>query len=123
MLRRMGKGGNINRSKPKNTKFVDARAKPQFKTVGWDKFLQKFSGENVALAQAFAESFDGEKVKLRSKTFKISEAIIAKATQTLVTGECWFKKKTLQIEVSPFVKPEHVNAKWTPNVHISYFRV
>ena len=49
----MGKGGNVNRSEPTNTRFDDARAKPQFKSAGSDKFLHKFSGENVALAQYF----------------------------------------------------------------------
>ena len=77
---RMGKGGNFNRSKPENTILIDARAKPQFKSVDCYKFLQKFSGENVALAQAFSESFNGEKVKLGSKKFNIFEEIIARAT-------------------------------------------
>ena len=121
-MKSMGKGGNVNRSEPENNRFFDARTKPQFKSVRWYNFLQKNSGENVALAQAFSESFDGEKVKLGSKNFKIFEAITACATQTFATGERWFKKKTLPIEVSLYLKPEHVNVKWNLTAHISCFK-
>lgn len=82
-------------SKPANTRFVDARAKSKFKSAGWYKLLQKFSRENVALAQPFAEPFDGEKVMLGRKIFSISEAIIAHATQSSATGERWFKNKAM----------------------------
>lgn len=118
----MKKGGNVNRFKPENTRFVDAREKLQFKSVGWYKFLQKNSGENVALAQPFSEIFDGEKVKLGRKTFNISESIIAHATQTSAIGERWFKNKMFPIEVSIYLKPEHVNVKWNPTTHISSFK-
>ena len=83
----MGKEGKVNRSKHANTRFLDAREKQKFKFVGWYKFVQKFYGENVALAQAFAKSFNGKKVRLGSKTFNISEDIIARETQPLTTSE------------------------------------
>ena len=83
----------------------------------------KFSGENVAVAQAFVESYNGEKVKLGSLTFKISETIIARATQLSSIGESWYKIKTLfREDFNAYLKPEHENVDWTPTFHISYFK-
>ena len=76
----MGKGGKVNRSEPANIRFFYHRAKPQFQAVGWYRFLKKFLGENVVVSHEFAKKFDGEKVKLRRKTFRITETIIARAT-------------------------------------------
>ena len=119
----MGKIGKENPSEPTNTRFVDHCAKAQFQAAGWYRFLKKFSGENVAVAQAFAESFNGEHVKLGSWTFEISKTIIARATQLSATGESWYKRKTLfREDLNPYLKPEHENIDWTPTVHISYFK-
>ena len=76
----------------------------------------------MALAQGFVERFDGEKVNLGSKKFNISEAIIVHATQTSATNERWFKNKKFPIELSVYLKPEHVNVKWNPTTHISCFK-
>ena len=76
----------------------------------------------MALAQAFTESFDGKKVRLGSKKFILSEAIIARATQTSATGERWFKSKALLEEVNSYLKPKYANMKWNSTAHISCFK-
>lgn len=92
----MAKGGNMNRSEPANTHFFDHRAKAEFKVVGWYQFLRKLSGENLAMAQSFLETFDVEKFRIGSQTFKITKTIIVRETQTSAIGESWHKNnKTL----------------------------
>ena len=120
----MGKGGNVNSSESANTQFVDSRAKAEFKAAGWYKFLKKFSGENVAISQAFIETFDGEKVKIGSQTFNITETIIARETHTSATGDSWHKnnKTLLKVDANVYLKPEHEHIGWTPTIHISYFK-
>ena len=77
----------MNYSKLANTRFVDHRAKAEFIATFLYQFLRTILSENVAMAQAFSKTFDGEKVRIGSQTFKITETIIARATQTLATYE------------------------------------
>jgi predicted glycosyltransferase len=83
----MGKSGKVNRLEPANLVLVNERVKQLFKTAGWHRFLSKFSGENISVAQAFAQSFDGKMVTVGSRTFEMTKLIIARATQLSIDGE------------------------------------
>ena len=85
--------------------------------------LEEVFRRNIAVVQAFVESFNGEQFKLGSRTFKITETIIARAIRLSATSESSYKIKTLlKADLNPYLKPDHENIDWTPTVHISYFR-
>ena len=46
---------------------------------GWLDFLQKFSGFNMVVSKAFAESFDGVRAQLADVEIKLSEKFISQA--------------------------------------------
>ena len=71
-------------------------------------FLKKFSGENYGVSMAFAQSFDGQQVRVGSLKFKITEAFISEATGLPMAGEKWFKRKTVRIgDFTKFLKPQY----------------
>ena len=73
---------------------------------GFHDFLQKFSGENYGVSMAFAQYFDGQQVRVGSLKFKVTEAFISEATDLPMTGERWYKKKTMRIgDITSFLKP------------------
>lgn len=76
------------------------------------------------MAQAFAETSDGEKVRIRSQTFNINETIIAWPAQTSTIGESRHKnnKNLPKDYLNVYLKLEHEHIGWTPNIHISYFK-
>lgn len=76
----------------------------------------------MPLAQAFIESFDGEKVRLGRKTFIIFKTMIAHATQSSTTGENWFRSKALPEELISYLKHEYADLKWNSPAHISCFK-
>ena len=58
------------------------------------------------MALAFAHSIDGKNVIIGSLKFKITESFIAEAMGLPMTGEKWYKKKTMRIgDFSAFLKP------------------
>ena len=120
----MGIGGNVNHFEPANTRFVDICAKAESKAANWYQFLRKFSGDNVVIAKAFVDIFDGEKVRIGSQNFKIIEIIIAGATRTFAIGESWHmnNKTLLKADANVYLKPEHEHIGWTLTIHISYFK-
>jgi hypothetical protein len=47
---------------------------------GWDSFIRRFEGYNLAVAQAFAQSFDGSKAKIGDLQLEVTKDSIAQAT-------------------------------------------
>jgi hypothetical protein len=63
---------------------------------GWDIFIQKFEGYNLAVAQAFAQMFDGFRAKVGDVQLEVTEDSIARATRLPQEGEKWFKNAKLE---------------------------
>jgi hypothetical protein len=63
---------------------------------GWDIFIRKFEGYNLAVAQDFAQSFDGSKAKIGDLQLEVTEDSIARATGLSQEGEKWFKNAKLE---------------------------
>lgn len=119
----MGKSGKVNRSKPANVVLVNERVKQLFKTVGWHRFLSNFFGEKIAVAQAFVQSFDGKTVTVGSRTFEMTELVIARATQLSIDDETWFKGKPLFFEdLTSYLKSEFLDVNWGPTIPLFYFK-
>jgi hypothetical protein len=66
------------------------------KAHGWDIFLRKFEGYNLAVAQAFAQTFDGFRAKVGDVQLEVTEDFIARATGLPQEGEKWFKNAKLE---------------------------
>ena len=105
----MGKSGILNSVEPSSLDHIDASSKEQLQKSEFYQFLQKFSGENYGVALAFAQSFDGKQVSLGYFKFKIIESFIAEATGLPMSGDKWYKEKTMRIgDFSAFLKPQFV---------------
>ena len=119
----MGKSGKVNRSEPANLVLVNQRVKQLFKTIGWYYFLSKFSSENITMAQAFAQSFDGKTVTVGSRTFEMTKLVIAQATQLSIDGEMWFQGKPLSIkDLTSYLKSEFLDVNWGPTISLFCFK-
>ena len=106
----MGKSGKVNRSEPTSVALVNEHVKQLFKIASWYGFLSKFSSENIVVAQAFAQSFDGKMVTVGSRTFEMTELVIARATQLSIDGETWFKGKPWFVkDLTSYLKSEFLD--------------
>ena len=109
----MGKSGIVNRVEPSSLEQIDMSAKERLQKSGFYQLLQKFLGENYGVALAFAQSFDGKQVTVGSFKFKITEYFIVEATGLPMTGEKWYKKKTMRIgDFSSYFKPQFTMVDW-----------
>jgi hypothetical protein len=63
---------------------------------GWDIFIRKFEGYNLAVAQDFAQTFDGFRAKVGDLQLEVTEDSIARATRLSQEGEKWFKNAKLE---------------------------
>ena len=109
----MGKSGIVNRVEPSNLEQIDMCAKEQLQKSGVYQFLHKFSGENYGMDLVFARSFDVKQVSLGSFTFKLTKSFIAEATSLPMTGDKWYKKKTMRIgDFSAYLKPQFAMVDW-----------
>jgi hypothetical protein len=63
---------------------------------GWDIFLRKFEGYNLAVAHAFAQTFDGFRAKIGDVQLEVTEDFIARVTGLPQEGEKWFKNAKLE---------------------------
>ena len=103
-------GGRPPWSEPEDTKLVDRVGRRLFKQAGWYHFLAKFSGENYGIARIFAETYDGNKVIIRSLDFVVDREFISEATSLPQIGELWFKGKiVLAMDFNLFLKDEHAD--------------
>ena len=119
----MGKSGIVNRVEPSILEHIDASSKERLQKSGFYQFLQKFSGENYGMALAFAQSSDGKQVSVSSLKFKITESFIAEAMGLPMTGEKWYKKKTMRIgEFSAFLKPQFTMVDWRCGIPSSWLK-
>jgi hypothetical protein len=66
------------------------------KAHGWDVFLRKFEGYNLAVVQAFAHTFDGFRAKVGDVQLEVTKYFIARATGLPLEGEKWFKNAKME---------------------------
>jgi hypothetical protein len=66
------------------------------KAHGWDIFLRKFEGYNLAVTQAFAQKFDGFRAKVRDVQLEVTKCFMARATRLPQEGEKWFKNAKME---------------------------
>jgi hypothetical protein len=77
-----------------------------FKDAGCYRFCEKLQGYHQGIAEAFAKSFDGAKVKLGPLEMKIDEASVAATNEMPGEGERWFKTTAIKdIEFRSYLKP------------------
>jgi hypothetical protein len=67
---------------------------------GWDSFIRRFEGYNLAVAQDFTQSFDGSKVKIGDLQLEVTEDSIEQATGLSQEEDRWFKN--IKIEGMPW---------------------
>ena len=73
----MGKSGIVNRVEPSTVDQSNEVVQQILQGSEFFNFLKKFSGENYGVSMAFAQSFDGQQVRVGSLKFKIIEAFIS----------------------------------------------
>ena len=88
----MGKSGIVNRVEPSSVDQSNEVVRQILQGSEFFNFLKKFSGENYGVSMAFAQSFDGQQVRVGSLKFKITEAFISEVTDLPMAGERWFKR-------------------------------
>jgi hypothetical protein len=66
------------------------------KAHGWDICLRKFDGYKLAVTQAFAQTFDGFRAKVRDIQLEVTKDFIAQATGLLQEGEKWFRNAKME---------------------------
>lgn len=80
-------------------------------------FCAKLDGYHYDVAQAFAEGFDGQSVRIANLIMHVTEDSIALACNLPVDGEKWFKKKLITDgDVNQFLKPEHKDPNWAKGI-------
>ena len=109
----MGKSGVVNKIEPFIVDQSNEVVRQILQGSQFFNFLQKFIGENYGVSMAFAQSFDGQQVRVGSLKFKITEAFISEATSLPMAGEKWFKRKTVRIgDFTKFLKPQYSMVDW-----------
>ena len=104
----MGKSGTVNRIEPSTVDQSNEVVRQILQGLEFFNFLQKFSRENYGVSMAFAQSFDGQQVRVGSLKFKVTEDFISEATGLPMAGERWFKRKTVRIgDFTKFLKPQY----------------
>jgi hypothetical protein len=117
----MGKGGMVNRNEPVGTDHAIAHDKGWFQITGWFNFSSKFSGYDYDVAHAFAESFDGNRVKLGNLVFDVIEEFISKSTGFPMNGVRWFKNQSIiYVNLNNFLKPQHKDLEWKNDIPKSW---
>jgi hypothetical protein len=66
------------------------------KAHGWDIFLRKFEGYNLAVAHAFTQTFDGFRAKVGDVQLEVTEDFVAWETRLPQEVEKWFKLSKLE---------------------------
>lgn len=75
---------------------------------GWMNFIWKFQGFNDKVALVFAQSIDGENMKVDNLKFKITKESINRATRFPSMGEPFFKGGQMNISgCVKFLKPTY----------------
>ena len=64
-----------------------------FENKQWINFFEKFNGHNEQASLVFAETFDGERVRVGNFQFRLSEDILAQVIGLPQQGERFFKTK------------------------------
>jgi hypothetical protein len=119
----MEKSGIVDRIEPS---FVDQSievVRQILQGIEFFNFLKKFSGENYGVSMAFAQSFDGQQVRVGSMKFKITKVFIFEATGLPMAGEKWFKRKTVRIgDFTKFLKPQYSMVDWKCGISASWLK-
>jgi hypothetical protein len=97
------------------------RCKKLFKEAGWHLFFAKFRGFNDQVSLQFTQSFDGRLARVTNLEIEVTEETIANVTGLPRTGEYWFKKLTLGMEIcNRFLKAQYQNVSWAKGVPRAY---
>ena len=80
---------------------------------GWLEFLLNFSGFNMAVSNAFVESFDGVHAHVGDVDIRLSEKFISQSICLPQTGEKWYKGKHIKNDQwKGFLTPAHRQTKF-----------
>jgi hypothetical protein len=119
----MASGGKLLRKEMNDVLYLESHPEicQMFKEAGCYRYCEKLQGYHQGVAEAFARSFDGEKVTLGPMVMQIDEASVAATTEMPGQGERWFKTTvTKDIEFKSYLKPEFQNIIWQKDVPRSY---
>jgi hypothetical protein len=119
----MASGGNFLRKELNDVLYLESHHEifQMFKEAGCYRYCEKLQGYHQGVAEAFAQSFDGEKVTLGPMVMQIDEASVAATTKMPRQGERWFKTTvTKDIEFRSYLKPEFQSIIWQKDVPRSY---
>ena len=105
----MTTGGALLRRELQDVSYLESHPEvcQMFKDAGCYRFCEKLQGYHQGIAEAFAKSFDGVKVKLGPLEMQIDEASVTVATEMPGEGERWFKTTAIKdIEFRSYLKLE-----------------
>jgi hypothetical protein len=71
-------------------------AREDLERNGWHVFIRKFQGFNLQVAQEFALSFDGCRVKVGDVQLEVTEEFLSQATGLPASGQKWFKNAKVE---------------------------
>ena len=72
---------------------------------------------------AFAQSFDGQQIRVGSLKFEVIEAFISEAIGLPMAGERWFKKNSVRIgDFTTFLKPLYSMVDWRFGIPASWLK-
>jgi hypothetical protein len=106
----------LNKTKPKGLELFEAipKIREMFIRAKWFDFICAFNGHHTGVALIFAYTFDGFQTQLGDTTIHITYHFIAGECTLPVSGERWFKKGKLPIEIhNKFMVVEHQNSDWS----------
>jgi hypothetical protein len=78
-------------------------ARKDLENSGWLVFIQRFEGFNLSVAQQFALTFDGCRVKVGDIQLELNEEFISFATGLAATGQRWFKNSKVDEVLWPLL--------------------
>jgi hypothetical protein len=73
------------------TLLLFGNAREDLERNGWRVFVEKFEGFNLAVAQQFAQTFNGCRAKIGEVQLELNEDFISSATGLPAMGQKWFK--------------------------------
>ena len=101
--------------------YVASECREIVSRYGWLEFLQKFSGFNMVVSKAFADSFDGVHAQVGDIEIKLSENFISQSICLPQTGEKWYKGKHIKNDHwKGFLTPAHCKLSSNPNSRLDY---
>ena len=120
----MKKSGKTNRYDPTDTSWENnfPERAALFKREGWFNFFEKITGFNLEVSQHFAQNFIKDTVTFDTLKFKLTEELIAEATDVSREGELWFENIPFSFDPKDFLLPEIEALEWGKGVHSDKFK-